>query len=114
MLQPIHQALGGVFFISHLQQTFSPLQTVTYCNKNLPSGLMPGLDLEMAASHSKSRRRGFTKVPGKVKGERGDFPTNGAGTIGCGRPHAKDELQHSACTGDKNQQRIGHRFQCKA
>lgn len=44
---------------------------------------MPGLDLEMAASHSKSRRRGFTKVPGKVKGERGDFPTNGAGTIGC-------------------------------
>lgn len=55
---------------------------VTYCNKNLPLGLMPGLVLEMAASHFKSRRE-FTKVPGEVKGERGDFPTNGAGTIGC-------------------------------
>lgn len=50
---------------------------------------MPGLVLEMAASHFKSRRE-FTKVPGEVKGERGDFPTNGAGTIGCGCPHAKN------------------------
>lgn len=66
----------------------------------------------MAASHSKSRMREFTEAPGKVKGEGGDFPTNGAGTIGC--PHAKNEFQHSACTIYKNQLKIGHRFQFKA
>lgn len=44
MLRPIHQALGG-FFISHLQQTFSPLQMVSPLQQKFSSWLSAKLRL---------------------------------------------------------------------
>lgn len=38
----------------------------------------------------------LTKAPGKVKGEKGDSPTNGAGTIG--HSYGKNESQLAPCT----------------